>query len=123
MIILSRETKFLLVVFIAGEIMGFALNFHNILLEYDTFMHFVGGALVASLLAQSLIEFLGKFSYITNVFVTLGVGAAWEIAEFLADRVLGTTLQPSLGDTMVDLIIVLFAAIAVNIIYSMKHKK
>ncbi len=51
---LSQETLFLAVIFVAGEIMGNLLKFHQTLSEYDTFMHFAGGALVASLLATVL---------------------------------------------------------------------
>ena len=120
--LLSRETKFLLAIFIAGEIMGNILGFHTSLREYDTFMHFVGGALVASLIAAFLIERLKQFSYAINVFVTLGAGAAWEIFEFSIDRFLGFHTQSGLEDTMIDLIIVFSAAIAVNIIYWAKYK-
>ncbi|HLC92462.1 MAG TPA: hypothetical protein VJH23_02025 [archaeon] len=118
----SRETLFLLVVFIVGEVMGNLLGFHQSLAEYDTFMHFVGGALVASLLATYLMEKLKGFSYTVNVFFTLGIGGIWEVFEFLGDKFLGFTLQPSAEDTMIDLIVVFSAAVVINVIYWIKYR-
>ena len=118
----SRETLFLLVIFVSGELMGNILGFHKTLMEYDTFMHFVGGALVASLLATYLMEKLKGFSYAVNVFFTLGIGALWEVFEFMSDKFVGFTLQPSLEDTMVDLVVVFSAAVVVNLIYWRKYR-
>lgn len=120
---ISRETAFLLVAFILGELAGQLLGFHEIVPEYDAIMHFVGGALVSSVIINFLVERLHQYSYITNVFATLGVGALWEIAEFAADAILGTALQPGLGDTMLDLIVVLSASVIINTIYWWRHVK
>lgn len=119
----SRETLFLILVFAAGEFMGNFFGFHKTLAGYDIVMHFVGGALVSSLIINLLVERLGSYSYITNVFVTLGVGGAWEIIEFLSDTFLGTLTQPSLFDTMKDMIVVLCAAVITNLIYWYRHIK
>ncbi|HLC79513.1 MAG TPA: DUF2238 domain-containing protein [archaeon] len=120
-LVFSRESLFLLVVFVAGEIMGNLLGFHTTLPQYDVFMHFVGGALVSSVIINLLLERLEQYSYITNVFVTLGIGALFEIFEFCADVFFKTTTQPGLEDTMIDLIIVLAAAIIINTIYWFRH--
>src|SRR3989344_9294772 len=118
----SRETLFLLVIFVSGELMGNILGFHKTLMEYDTFMLFVGGALVASLLATYLMEKLKGFSYTVNVFFTLGIGGIWEVFEFMSDKFVGFTLQPSLEDTMIDLIVVFSAAVVINVIYWIKYR-
>jgi len=52
------------------------------------------------------------FTSLFAVTFSLGMSALWEILEFLIDLTLGTTMQPSGHDTMTDLIVGLFGALA-----------
>ncbi|MEK6957890.1 MAG: hypothetical protein AABW99_02860 [archaeon] len=113
----SRETLFLLTIFIIGELMGVFLHFYDTLVEFDSVMHFIGGALVSSLLVSFLLAYLKKFYFAANVLITLGIGALWEIIEYFSDTLFGTVSQGSLGDTMLDLIVVLLASATINVIY------
>lgn len=99
-------------------VIGETLNFYDNVPYFDKFVHFmlpfflgfiatmfaytmrVTGALKASLVPTMFVVFM----------VTLGIGAVWEIIEYLADVFLGTYLQGShtaspLVDTMNDLIV------------------
>ena len=115
--LVSTETIFLFVLFVLGEFFGNVFNLYRTLVAWDIVTHFVGGALVSSIVISFLHEYLKKYYYAVNVAITLGVGTAREIIEFLADKMFGLGLQPSLNDTMVDLIMVFSAAVIINLIF------
>jgi uncharacterized membrane protein YjdF len=104
-------------------IVGETLNFHDLVPYYDKFVHFslplfVG--LMGFLLAYTL-QKTGNLNMTTGpmivliVLITLGIGAIWEIIEYLYDtfiysktdafgRLQGTLTESPLVDTMLDLI-------------------
>ncbi len=116
----SKETIFLLVFALLGEIYGNVFGWYAIFPAFDIVTHFVGGALVASLAIKFLFKHLKHFSYFVNVVFTMGVGAFWEIIEFTADLLFHVGMQNGLNDTMVDMVMVTFAAIIINFIYYAK---
>lgn len=120
--VFSREVVFLLALSVAGEVLGNVWGFYRAFPAYDIVTHFVGGALVSSIAIKFLYRHLKHHSYVTNIVFTLGIGALWEILEFSLDLVFGLGMQPSLADTMVDLVMVTGAAIVVNFIYYYKTK-
>ncbi len=115
-IVFSVEIVFLLVLFILFEFAGNAFGFYNLFPAYDIVTHFLGGALVSSVAIKFLYEYLKKYSYPVNIVFTTGIGAMWEMIEFLLDLLFGFGMQNGLNDTMVDLIMVMSAAIVVNFI-------
>lgn len=119
----GRETYFLLIVFIVGEIAGLTLGLYNPIHEFDLLMHFIGGMLVSSITIYFLLNHFKRFSFLANVLMTIGIGALWEIVEFLLDQLLGLSTQAGLFDTMTDLIIVLIAALIINGAYAWAHRK
>ncbi|MBI4044184.1 MAG: DUF2238 domain-containing protein [Candidatus Diapherotrites archaeon] len=121
--VFSRETVFLLLLALAGEIIGNVYGFYRLFPAFDIVTHFIGGALVSSIAVKFLYNKLHRHSYFVNVVFTLGIGAFWEITEFTADLLFGLGMQGSLNDTMVDLVMVGLAAIIVNSIYSSKKQE
>ena len=120
---LTNASIFLLALFVLLEIAGTTLNFYNLHPGFDIVMHFLGGALLASLSVNFLAKHLKHYSYPVNIFFTTGIGAFWEIIEFFIDLLFGYMTQPSLRDTIVDLIMVFLAAIVVNLIHYLKMPK
>ncbi|SFQ02796.1 hypothetical protein [Tranquillimonas alkanivorans] len=98
--------------------LGRLMQFYGAGIFYDKIIHFGNSGLLA------MVAFLGVYtlsmtgrlrigtalSLATIFFVTLGVGALWEIAEFVSDNITGENTQGSplmspLEDTMWDLIV------------------
>ncbi|MDO8633715.1 MAG: DUF2238 domain-containing protein [archaeon] len=119
----SRETVFLLLLALAGEIIGNVYGFYRIFPAFDLVTHFVGGALVSSIAIKFLYNKLQRHSFFVNVVFTMGIGAFWEIIEFTADLLFHLGMQGSLNDTMVDLVMVASAAIIINFIYYSKKQE
>lgn len=86
--------------------------------HFDTLMHGVGGVAIAFMFLTMQREYklswwqpiprLWKIIFILS-FVAL-FGIAWEWYEFLLDQAYGTHHQPSLADTMYDLLLDLLGA-------------
>lgn len=81
---------------------------------FDVPMHFLGGVMIAILVGSFYKSFrrAGIFPALSRMaYVALGTcivvmfAVWWEFAEFLIDQVFGTTFQPSLADTMLDLLL------------------
>jgi uncharacterized membrane protein YjdF len=94
---------------IGGNIRGW----YEILPWWDKVAHFVSSAVVAILgfiLAVVLDQYTEaiKMNHQMIIFFvlifTMGLGALWEIGEFLCDSILGTQMQLGLEDTVWDLI-------------------
>lgn len=119
----SRETVFLLILSLLGEVIGNVFGLYKAIPAYDIVTHFIGGALVSSLIIKYFYEKLGRQSFFINVFFTMGVGALWEIFEFFADLLFMKGMQNGLNDTMVDLIMVTSAAIIINLIYANRYRE
>lgn len=87
----------------------------------DVPVHLAGGAAVAYLVAGGL-AILGRRGLIAcpdpavraalSLSATCAAAMLWEIAEWLADRGLGTRYQPGLDDTVLDMALGLAGALA-----------
>lgn len=80
----------------------------------DLPMHFIGGVAMAYVLHGGLINacqmeiLAGNQPIADGIFVFTGtttVAVFWEFGEFFADQTFGTRWQPSVGDTMTDLLL------------------
>jgi hypothetical protein len=86
---------------------------YTLLPSLDMLMHFIGGVVMAffihrTSLNASRLGVIGPHHPVTHwllVFsATCAVAMFWEFAEFALDQILGTHSQPSLDDTMSDLV-------------------
>ena len=114
---------------------GLALDFYNVFDNYDKLLHYGNSVLISFIgftMAYAL-YFTGRLHasswgvVIVILFMTLGIGALWEIVEYGADQLIygripsiqrqqgSPTLDP-LDDTMIDLIVNLAGGIAGAII-------
>ncbi len=118
----SKELVFLLIIAFSLEIIGNALGFYMVFEGYDIVTHFIGGALVSAFGIKILLPFLKQQAYFVNVVFTVGVGGFWEVTEFTLDLLFNLGLQSSLFDTMIDLVMVILAAIIINLIYFYKNR-
>jgi hypothetical protein len=90
-----------------------AFDAYTLLPALDMLMHFIGGVVMAffihrTSLNASRLGVIGPHHPVTHwllVFsATCAVAMFWEFAEFTLDQILGTHSQPSLDDTMSDLL-------------------
>ncbi len=81
--------------------------------DFDIPMHFIGGVAIAyfiglSYRAAAELKLLGEPSAVVFPPMILGLtslaAVVWEFAEFIADQQFGTHSQPSLADTLLDLL-------------------
>lgn len=103
---------------VAGHISGFYDTFSPV---YDKLAHFIS-AITIAVLGFVLVFLLEQFSeqrctrfmivYFIVMF-TMGLGAIWEIYEFVLDTIFGMQLQHGLEDTMWDLIFDLAGALII----------
>jgi hypothetical protein len=110
---------------------GLALDFYNIFDNYDKLLHYGNSVLVSFIgfIIAYALYFTGRLHaspwgvVIVILFMTLGIGALWEIVEYGSDKLLyeripsvqkqqgSPTLEP-LDDTMIDLIVNLAGGVA-----------
>jgi uncharacterized membrane protein YjdF len=91
---------------------------------WDKMTHLLGTFVVgmAALYLVFMVQFLGKVIMSIPMagffifMVAMGVGALWEIAEFWNDRILATTTQISLNETMWDLQMNMLGAIIASLL-------
>jgi len=111
------------------------MGFYETLWQYDSLMHFIGGAWIASIIIY-LVETRGKFSlsFVSPDFAMLSVSGIvltiellWEYLEYTLDTIvlnsynIALSLQPSIFDTLKDLGIAWIAAILYTIIANKKR--
>ena len=78
--------------------------------QTDWFLHFSGG-LAITLFIWTMIPILGRFvgtlstawRFLVAFLSGCAVALFWDLAEFASDRILGTDVQHSLEETMLDL--------------------
>ena len=96
------------------------LNVYAKVPDFDIPMHFVGGVAIAYFFGGSYRtalnhDLIGQPAKVVYAVIVLGMTAlaavVWEFAEFLADQTLGTHTQPSLPDTLLDLLMGLLGGI------------
>ena len=106
------------------HVAGLTFRWYVVFDWWDIVVHLIGTAIIA------LLGFLLVFAlyYSGRIHVTprmmgffafifaIAVGAIWEIAEFATDRAVGSKSQPSLDDTMFDLINDTIAAAIVSVL-------
>ena len=108
----------LLVLMVGDMTLGNLLGLYVKLPWYDKVLHLGSSTLIGLIgfLAVYLLHATGRTDLrpwlvgVLILFVTLGVGALWEIAEYAVDHLLGRATQSSPGmapldDTMIDLIV------------------
>jgi hypothetical protein len=90
--------------------MHLALAHYGLTHRFDHLLHFLGGASIAYFLFGLLASLPSLFASIPSwaqyllVFTTsCTVAVFWEFAEFASDRFLGTSVQQSVAETMLDL--------------------
>ena len=91
-------------------VMHLALAHFGLTHRFDHLLHFLGGASIAYFLFGLLVSLPSLFASIPDwvqyllVFTTsCTVAVFWEFAEFASDRFLGTFVQQSVTETMLDL--------------------
>ena len=98
--------------------------------DFDMPMHFVGGVAIAHFFvacyrSASERELLGQPAAVVFPPMILGLtclaAVVWEFAEFAGDQMLGTHSQPSLADTMLDLLLGLLGG-TVLIVWNLLRK-
>jgi hypothetical protein len=106
---------------VAGGVWGWYEIFYP---YYDKIAHLASGITV-SVLGFVIVLLIDRFSHLclTRLMIvyfiilfTMGLGAIWEIYEFVFDTLFGTNLQHGLDDTMLDLIFDLGAAVFIALI-------
>lgn len=99
----------------------------------DSVMHFAGGITLGILICGLLSHAVrlgwilppGRLLLFVLIFSLVTTGAVfWEFFEWTIDTIIGTRMQPSMGDTMKDLLLGQFGAIvcAFAVINSIKHR-
>lgn len=113
------ELEIVLVILLAMDlILGKWLGLYDRIVYFDKVLHLGDSAMLATLgfLCLYVLRTTGRLdvgpamAVGITVWLTLGLGAAWEIGEFTIDRIFGTYTQgspnmPPLADTMWDLIL------------------
>lgn len=118
---LPRPLQLSYLVFIAaGPFIGTALHVYWYVPPWDLLVHFWSGIMLSwlgMLLARRAEERMDAalprwFSLTTILFAAMAFAAAWEICEFVSDRLIGTHAQLGQTDTMTDLIAGTLGAVA-----------
>ena len=122
---LPWELNFLIVLSLYLSISGNVRGWYHLFYPfYDKIAHFVSSITIAVLgfVAAVIMDRYTEIKMnrpLIVVFViifTMALGAFWEITEFISDNLFGTQLQPSLGDTMYDLIFDLAGGIIIGVL-------
>ena len=152
---LPIELYVLLILFcFASLVLGGGLDFYGRFPWLDTVLHFFSGLLLSMLALWFMHVIMGKdekyiyqnkyFLCLFVVMFSLGVGALWELTEYVIDIILGTNLQQfilrktgaiitpediplcgqeALADTMKDLVIDLGSSLLVAVYVFIRHDK
>lgn len=121
---LPVEFELLAVVFIyAALIGGFAFDGYARIWWWDDLLHISSGVVLglAGFVILYALYYQGKLQasagFIAFLIVAFAVtlGVVWEIFEFLADLWFGASMQPSLNDTMLDLIVDMAGALVIAV--------
>ncbi len=100
-------------VFVSHIAVILSLDIYNLFPDFDVFMHFVGGVVIAYFFGgcyrtASQFGLLGQPSVAVFPPMILGLtslaAVVWEFAEFVADHQFGLHTQPGLADTLFDLL-------------------
>lgn len=100
-------------------VLGEITNFYNTIWWWDMALHFVAGFIltVIALIMLSVVyeqSHLSLTPFLTAMFAmsfAIAASALWEVYEFTIDSFMDTKMQPSLNDTMWDIIVAIVAAL------------
>ena len=108
----------LVILLVTDMVLGKWFGLYEHLVYWDKVLHlgnsvllgFLGFLLLFVLRTTGRLRVSGPIAILLTAWLTLGLGATWEIGEFAMDRVFGTATQgspnmPALDDTMWDLIL------------------
>lgn len=96
-------------------------DIYNRIPDFDVPMHFAGGVAIAYFFSVCYrvavkLGLLGQPSVVVYPPMILGLtslaAVAWEFAEFVADHQFGLRTQPSLSDTLLDILMGLLGGVA-----------
>jgi hypothetical protein len=113
-IVLPIEFDLFMVLFIYLSLgLGFAFDYFDRIWWWDDLLHtssgvvlgFAGFCVLYVLYYQKKLVASAWWIAFVSVSIAVLLGVLWEIFEFAADSFFGTTMQPSLEDTMFDLIV------------------
>jgi len=102
---------FPIVVYLAHLIARDVLHLYSLYPNVDMLFHYIGGLSIAYTVSQILSHLesekitapLNRMLILVLVLsLTATTAVFWEFAEFISDQWLGTTLQPSIANTMQD---------------------
>ncbi|HET9662207.1 MAG TPA: phosphatase PAP2 family protein [Thermomicrobiales bacterium] len=108
----SLLTHVIIVVTTYADTLGTAGHMYDRYISYDKITHFLGSAAVASAVGDVLIAKARKGSIswsprkmmIMAAGIAIGMGALWEVYEYVGDRLLDTGRDGGMTDTTYDLI-------------------
>jgi hypothetical protein len=107
------------------ELIASKLTLYYVWPWFDIFMHTLGGMTVALALiaaVEGYTNWMPRSLSAKAMFVSGGVilvGLLWELFEYLLDRWLGVNLQPSIPDTIADLLFDTVGALVVVVVISL----
>lgn len=108
----SLLTHSIIVITTFADTLGTAGHMYDRYISYDKITHFLGSAAVASAIGDVLIAKSRKGSLnwsprkmmIMAAGIAIGMGAMWEVYEYVGDRLLDTGRDGGMADTTYDLI-------------------
>jgi len=123
--------EFFITVLLLTHLLGLHFNFYAAFWWWDVVAHVLGTAVIGALGFYGVyaLQLAGKIQVsvrlmaIFALFFAIAIGALWEIAEFATDALVGANNQPSLQDTIYDLISDSVAALLIAIAGAFYAKK
>ncbi len=115
-----------------GHTLGTFFNLYSPAGYYDTLLHFLGGAWVASFVIYfaTLHSFLSYFNpralwnVLLTTCITLSLGVVWELFEFVLARLTNTAFVANIyTDTLTDLVADTFGAFFISFFFFILIKK
>lgn len=110
----SRTIPWIVVIFTVIAIgLGEILNFYERIEWFDAVLHFTSAIFLGGLSYLILLVYRNarriristRFMFILATSIAVSLAVYWEIFEFTVDTLLDKNMQPSLGDTMHDLML------------------
>lgn len=111
-VILPWDLDLLLVVAVYLSVGGGVMGWYDAYPEFDKITHFFSSLTVAifAFVAVVIIHYYTEINLnrvmiiVLMITFTLAIGSLWELTEFFYDQLTGSNWQPSVFDTMMDLI-------------------
>lgn len=112
-LVLPVELNLWIVLALFLHVIGGVSGFYDSLAGWDHLTHAMSSSLIATLGFVAVvvldkyvdsISLPGPFLAFFIVMFTMAIGVSWELMEYIVDETMGTNMQYSLSDTMVDLL-------------------